>query len=152
MAGWTNKGKAEMLKQVYQRTTLPTNYYVALVTNAFVPGPDTNTFADLTEINAGNGYTAGGFSLTPGGTDFDFVEEDDTGDLGRIQIKDVTWTASGGPIPSSGTGAYYAILTDDNGTQSARIVFHYWDLTGPRSVQDGSPFTLIDLEIRMTET
>ncbi len=150
MPGWTNAHKADILRQIYRRTTMPTNYYIALVTSAVAPGPDTNTLSELTEIPAGNGYVAGGFQLTPNATDFDFVEEDDVNDLGRIQIKDVEWTASGGPIPATGTAAY-AVMTDDNATLADRKVLHHWSLGGERSVQDGSPIRLINLEIRGLE-
>jgi hypothetical protein len=152
MAGWTNKAKADLFKQLYTRTvTMPTNYYIALVTSDDVPDADTNTMGDLTEIDDGNGYTAGGYELDPGETDFDFVEEDDTGNLGRVQIKDVEWTADGGPIPATGTAAY-AVMTDDNVTPASRKILHYWSLGGERSVQDGSPFRLINLEIRALES
>lgn len=150
MSGWTNAHKANILRQVYQRTTLPTKLYIALVTSDEVPDEDTNVFGDLTEIDDGNGYVAGGFELTPGDTDFDYVEEDDTGNLGRVQVKDVEWTADGGPIPVTGTAAY-AVMTDDNVTPANRKILHYWSLGGERSVQDGSPFRLINLEMRLLE-
>jgi len=67
-------------------------------------------------------------------------------------IEDVVWTATGGPIPASGNGARYAILTDDNGTQSAREVYAFWDLTSDRSVSDTQSLTLADLELRGSET
>jgi hypothetical protein len=151
MSGWTNKFKADSLKQIFQRTTLPTNYYVALVTSDDIPSEDTDTMADLTEIDDGNGYVAGGYELDPGDTDFDFAEEDDTGNLGRVQVKDVEWTADGGPIPATGTAAY-AVLTDDNATPADRKILFFWSLGGERSVQDGSPFRLINLEARVLET
>jgi hypothetical protein len=107
-------------------------------------------FRELTEIAAGNGYTAGGISLTKNSTDFDVLTEDDTGDLGKIQIKDLTWTASGGSLPGSGNGARWAVLTDDNATQGNRIVIAWWDLTSDRSVSVGQPLTLQDCELRLT--
>lgn len=152
MAGWTNKGKFQMLGRIYRAVALPTNYYVALFTSAVAPVADTNTKGELTEIAAGNGYTAGGISLTAGATDFDVITEDDTNDRGLIQIKDLVWTASGGPIPSSGNGARYAAFTDDNVTQGSREVYHYWDLTSDRSVSDTQTLTLQDCEIRIDET
>lgn len=150
MPGWTNAHKADIFRQLYQRTALPTNYYIALVTSDTAPSADTDTLGGLTQIPAGNGYTAGGFQLTPNATDFDFVEEDDVNDWGRIQVKDVEWVASGGPMPSTGTAAY-AVMTDDNATMGSRKVLHWWSLGGERSVQDGSPFRLINLEIRALE-
>ena len=149
-SGITNHGKYKLLDWVFRASTLPTNFYVALCTSAATPTVDTNTFSELTEIAAGNGYTAGGISLTKNSTDFDVLTEDDTGDLGKIQIKDLTWTASGGSLPGSGNGARWAVLTDDNATQGNRIVLAWWDLTSDRSVSVGQPLTLQDCELRLT--
>lgn len=151
MAGVTNKGKWRFLGWALVAQTIPTNFFVALVTSAAAPTADTNTFAELTEIAAGNGYTSGGYSLTPGGTDFDTHNQDVTNDRGVVQVKDVVWSASGGPIPSSGSGARYAVLLDDNVTVSAREVLAWWDLSSDRSVSDGQDLTLADLELRATE-
>jgi hypothetical protein len=152
MAGWTNKGKMSMLDAYFRNNGAPTNFYIALATSATAPTQDTDTLSQLTEIAAGNGYTTGGYSLTPGATDFDVLNEDDTNDRGDIQVKDVVWTASGGPIPSSGNGARYAVLTDDNGTVGSREIYAYWDLTSDRSVSSGQTLTLQNLELRVTET
>ena|SRR3990167_5961034 len=151
MAGWTNKGKYAALNILFRAATAPTNFYLALITSATAPTADTNTFAGVTEIAGGNGYTAGGASLNRNSTDFDVLTEDDTNDRALIQIKDITWTASGGSIPASGSGARYAILTDDNGTQSSREVWAFWDLTSDRSVSTGQQLTLQDCELRLTE-
>lgn len=149
--GWTNKGKYQMLNTRFRAASAPTNFYVALVTSAAAPSATTNTLGQLTQIATGNGYTDGGFSLTPGATDFDVINEDDTNNSGSVQIKDVTWTAAAGPIPSSGNGARYAVLTDDNGTVASREVWAYWDLSSDRTVSDGQDLTLQDLELRLTE-
>jgi hypothetical protein len=152
MAGFTNKFKYELLDQVLRRSTMPTNYYVALVTSAVAPSADTNTLGQLTEIAAGNGYTTGGYQLTPNATDFDTSTEDDTNDRGFIQLKDITWTASGGSIPASGSGARYAVLTDDNVTVGSREVLLYWDLGADRSVSNGQSLTLQNCEARLNES
>jgi len=149
--GMTNKGKYRLLGWAFRDDTIPTNFYLALVTSASAPGPDTNTLSDLTEIAAGNGYTTGGYQLTPGSTDFDVHTEDDAEDRGLVQVKDVVWTASGGPIPASGNGARYAVLLDDNATIANREVLAYWDLTSDRSVSDGQTLTLQNCEIRLDE-
>ena len=152
MAGWTNKGKYRVLWHTLRAGALPTNFYLALVTSAIAPDADTNTLSDLTEIAAGNGYTSGGYALTPGTTDFDVGSEDDVNDRGRVQIKDVTWTASGGPIPASGDGARYAVLLDDSSPVSLRSVLFYWDLASDRSVLDGQTLVLLNCEARIGET
>ena len=152
MAGWTNKGKWRVLGWTFRGDTIPTNFYIALVTSATAPTQDINTLSELTQIATGNGYSDGGYQLTPGATDFDTHTEDDSGDRGLIQIKDVVWTASGGNIPSSGNGARYAVLTDDNGTVGNREILVYWDLTSDRTVSDGQTLTLQDCELRINES
>lgn len=151
MAGWTNKGKFSIFDAYFRNTGAPTNFFVALVTSATAPTAATNLMSDLTEIAAGNGYTTGGFSLDRNSTDFDVLTEDDTNNRGDIQIKDVTWTASGGSIPASGDGARYAVITDDNGTVANREVYAFWDLSSDRTVSDTQVLTLQDLELRLTE-
>ena len=147
----TNRGKYLILQEFFRNPTEFTTLYIALITSAAAPTVDTNTFSELTEIAAGNGYTAGGISLSRNSTDFDTLTEDDSGNLASIQIRDVVWTASGGTLPGSGNGARYAILTDDNGTQGSRQVIAYWDLTSDRSVSSGQTLTLQNCEIRLTE-
>lgn len=152
MAGWTNKGKYRALGWVFRGDTIPSNLYVALITSANAPTADTNTFGQLTEIASGNGYTTGGYQLTPNSTDFDTHTEDDANDRALVQIKDIVWTASGGNIPSSGNGARYAVLLDDNATVANREVLAYWDLSSDRTVSDGQTLTLQDCELRLTES
>ncbi|MHA1572156.1 MAG: hypothetical protein ACTSWM_10060 [Alphaproteobacteria bacterium] len=151
MVGFTNKGKFRLLEAVFRAVALPTNFYVALVTSAVAPVADTNTKGELTEITAGNGYTTGGISLTKNATDFDVLTEDDANDRALVQIKDLVWTASGGPIPSAGNGARYAILTDDNATQGSREAWTFWDLTADRTISDTQTLTLTNCELRLTE-
>ena len=156
MAGFTNRGKARLVECVFRNQwnggSIPTNFYVALCTSATAPDADTNVMSDLTEIAAGHGYTSGGYSLTKWSTDFDTLTEDDSSDYGAIEIKDVTWTASGGSIPSSGSGARYSVLTDDNSTVANREIIAYWDLGSDTSVSDGQTITLLDMTLKLSET
>lgn len=152
MAGWTNRGKYRTLQGWFRNTSLPTNVYLFLATSATAPTADINTKSELTEITAGNGYTANGMSLNRNATDFDVLTEDDGNDRALVQLKDIVWTASGGPIPASGSGARYAILTDDNATPASRDVLNYFDLVSDRSVSDGQTFTLQNCEFRGNET
>lgn len=149
--GWTNRGKYSIAGWAFRGATIPTNFYVALITDAVAPTADINTFGELTEITAGNGYTTGGYQLTPNDTDFDTLTEDDANDRGLVQIKDVVWSASGGPIPSAGDPARYAVLLDDNVTVADRLVLAYWDLVTGRTVSDGQDLTLQNLELRFNE-
>ncbi len=151
MAGWTNKGKYKVLGWALRAETPPTNFYVALVTSAVAPTQDINTLSQLTEIAAGDGYTTGGYQIARSAVGFDVWTEDDTNDRGLIQCKDVVWTATGGPIPISGGGARYAVLTDDNATVGSREIYGYWDLVSDRSVSVGQTLTLQDCELRINE-
>ena len=150
--GWTNRGKFLVLGYAFRTVALPAHFYVALVTSATAPTCDINTLSELTEIAATNGYTTGGYELHGDATDFDVINEDDTNDLAKVQLKDIVWTASGGPIPASGSGARYAVLTDYHATVGSRQVIGYLDLTSDRSVSDGQSLTLQDCELRLTES
>lgn len=151
MAGLTNRGKLRLFDWVFRGTSIPANFYVALVTGAAAPGPDTNLLSDLAEIANGNGYTTGGYQLARNSTDFDTLTEDDAADKAILKVKDVTWTASGGNLPASGSGARYAVLLDNNATLGSREVLGWWDLAADRTVSDGQPLTLQDLELDLLE-
>lgn len=147
-SGRTNRGRKLEADIVYRGATPPTTFYVALVTNAATPTADTNLFGELTEIAAGNGYTAVGIAVARNSTDFDVLTEDDTNDRAILQIKNLVITPSGGQVPASGAGAYYAVLLDDISPAANRNVWAWWDLTGPVIVSNGQPLTLQDLELR----
>lgn len=145
-SGITNKGIASILKSAFQNqtTTPPSAYFLALVTSSATPTFDTNTWSQLSanEIAAGNGYTANGQSFTSNTTNFPTLTENDTDDLASITLKDVTWTAGGGSIPSSGAGARYLILMDNNGTPANREVIAWFDLQTDRSASIGTDLTI----------
>jgi len=152
MAGWTNKGKFSMMEEYFRATGAPTVFYVALLTSATVPDADTNVMSDVSEVTAGNGYTTGGIAVSRTSTGFDVLTESDASDYSQMQVLDVVWTASGGNLPASGTGAVYAVLTDDNATVASREIYAYWSLTSARTVSDGQTLTLADLEMRVDES
>lgn len=151
MAGTTNRGKMLELGVVYRNATPPTNFYIALVTDAIAPGADTNVLSDLQQIPVGNGYVDGGYQLNRNSTDFDTLTESDPNDWADLLIKDVSWLAAGGNLPLSGTGARYAVLTDDNATVANREVWRYWSLGSNRIVSDGQTLTLRDFVLRNKE-
>jgi hypothetical protein len=151
MAGFTNKGKYRVLGYAYRGDAIPANFYMALCTVASVPDADTNTMADLTEIAAGNGYTSGGYQLTPGAVDYDVWTEDDANDRGLVQCKDIVWTAVAGPIPSAGAGARYAVHIDDAGVVANREVMQFFDLGAAITISAGQTLTLQNCEFRLTE-
>lgn len=146
---FTNRGKFRMLQSFYRGVNTPSTFYVALVTATVVPTAATNTLSQLAEIAAGNGYTAGGIAVARSAVAWDVLIEDDTLNQARVQAADIVWTPSGGPIPSSGAGATYAVLLDDNVTPANRDVIAYATLTpGPVTVSDTQPLTLQNLEFQ----
>jgi len=126
-------------------------FAVFLATSAVTPTQDSNVKTDVTEIATGDGYSAGGINVNRDSTDFDVLTEDDTNDWALVQIKDIVWTASGGPIPASGNGARWALLTDRNATVGSRLIIAYFDLVSDRTVSDGQSITLQNIECRLTE-
>lgn len=151
MAGATNRGKYIWAGVVFRGETLTSKYYIGLVTDT--PDQDTDLFSDLDEIASGNGYVSGGYELTPGATDFDLWSEiDGSTDVGRVQIKDIVWTASGGNIPASGDGALFAVLLDHHATVGSRQVLAYWSLSSARTISDTQELSLNDLQIDFAET
>lgn len=86
--------------------------------------------ADLTEIAAGNGYSAGG--ATVGSTSYA-----QTSGVGKLAGNDVTITASGGSI-----GPFrYVALYNDTPTSPADPLIGWWDRGAGITLSDGDSFT-----------
>jgi hypothetical protein len=93
------------------------------------PNVATNTvFANITEISAGNGYTAGGED-TANATSR-------SGGTTSITGTDVVWTASGAVGPFR-----YVILYNDTPTSPADPLIGYWDYGSSISLASGETFT-----------
>lgn len=147
MAGRTNRGKFNSLAIQYRGATPPTQYNLMLATNAVAPTADTNTMSELTEVTAGTGYTSGGQTVNRNSTDFDTLTETDASDLAEVQLKDYTWTASGGSI----SNIRYVVLGDNNGTVGSREIDTFWDIGSTTTITTGNSLTFRDLTIRYTE-
>jgi hypothetical protein len=95
----------------------------------------TNTvFANLTEISAGNGYSAGG--TTVGSTAYS-----QTSGTGKLTGNDVVFTASGGTI-----GPFrYVVLYNDTPTSPADPLIGWWDYGSSISLNSGETLT-VDLD------
>lgn len=91
----------------------------------------TNTIkADLTEIAAGNGYTAGGTATT--------ITVSETSGTTKIVGTDVVFTASGGSI-----GPFrYAVLYNDTATSPADALVAWWDYGSSITLNSGESFTV----------
>lgn len=86
--------------------------------------------ADLPEISAGNGYTAGGNVASA-------VSSSQSGGLYRLILSDpTTWTATVGPI-----GPFrYAVLYNDSTASDDLIA--WWDFGSVLSIGAGDSFTV----------
>jgi hypothetical protein len=91
----------------------------------------TNTVkADLTEISAGNGYTAGGTATT--------ISVTRSGGTSKATGTDVVFTASGGSI-----GPFrYVVLYDDTPTSPADPLIAWWDYGSAITLASGETFTV----------
>lgn len=86
--------------------------------------------ADIAEISAGNGYSAGGTDIQN-----DITE---SGGTATVTAVDVTWTASGGTI-----GPFrYVIVYNDTQTSPADPLVMYYDYGSSITLQDGESFTV----------
>ena len=146
----TNRGKYLILQGVFRNMGLPASFYMALADQTTTPTVDHNAFSEHTEVPAGNGYTSGGIALARNATDWDVLTEDDTNDRALVQAKDLVWTASGGNLPASGTGARWLDCLDDNVTIGSRQIFGSFDLASNRTVSDGQTLTIQNAEFRLT--
>lgn len=86
--------------------------------------------ADLAEISAGNGYTAGGEDVQQ-----DYTE---SGGTGSLTGTDITWTASGGAIAQF----QYVVHYNDTPTSPADPLINWWDNGSAVDLADGESFTV----------
>lgn len=87
--------------------------------------------ADLTEISAGNGYTAGGTAASISGS----AQASGTY---KLTLADVVFTASGGTI-----GPFrYVVLYNDTPTSPADPLIAWWDYGSSITLQAGETFTV----------
>jgi hypothetical protein len=90
--------------------------------------------SDITEIGAGNGYTAGGTQAT-------FVSGAQASGTYKLVLNDVTFTAAGGSI-----GPFrYAVLYNATQTTPNNPLIGWWDYGTGLTVTSGNAF-LVDLD------
>lgn len=101
--------------------------FKVLLTNT-APVASNAVKADLTEITAGSGYTAGGTATT--------ITISETSGTTTVQGSQVVFTASGGSI-----GAFrYAVLYNDSATSDNLVA--WWDYGSAVTLADGESFTV----------
>lgn len=84
--------------------------------------------ADITEISAGNGYTAGGTQAT-------LVSSSQTSGLYTLKLNNVVFTATGAIGPFR-----YAVLY--NSTAASGNLIGYWDYGSSVTLQNGDTLTV----------
>jgi hypothetical protein len=93
------------------------------------PAAGNSVKADITEISAGNGYTAGGTAAS-------ITSSSQTGGTYKLVLADVVFTASGGSI-----GPFrYVVLYNDTATNDELI--GWWDYGSSITLLTGETFTV----------
>ena len=101
-----------------------------MLTNT-APSASNSVAADIAEITAGNGYTAGGSQAT-------VSSSAQTSGTYKLVLDDVTITASGGSI-----GPFrYAVLYNDTPTSPADPLIGWYDYGSSITLNDGEPLTV----------
>ncbi len=94
------------------------------------PNATDATFSQITEISAGNGYTAGGTAAS-------ISSSAQSSGTYKLVLADVVFTASGGTI-----GPFrYVILYNDTPTSPADPLIAYWDYGSSITLNSGETFT-----------
>lgn len=100
-----------------------------MLTNT-APTASNSVKGDLTEISAGNGYTAGGTAPS-------ITSSAQSSGTYKLVLADVVFTASGGSI-----GPFrYTTLYNDTPTSPADPLILYWDYGSSITLADGETFT-----------
>lgn len=100
------------------------------LTNTAPDAASDAVFGDITEISAGNGYTAGGFDIT--------AVYDATAGTVTITGTDVEVEADGGALPEF----RYVVLYNDTPTTPADPLICYWDRGSGLTLGDGESVIL----------
>lgn len=107
---------------------LGSDTHKVMLTNT-APTASNSVKTDITDISAGNGYTAGGTATT-------ISSSAQSSGTYKLVITDVVFTASGGTI-----GPFrYAVLYDDTATNKELIL--WWDYGSAVTLNSGETFTV----------
>ena len=112
---------------------LETDTLMIMLTNTAPSASLDAVLADLTEITAQNGYSAGGSQATQSSSG-------QTSGTYMLVVGDVTFTASGGSI-----GPFrYAVVYNGTPTSPADPLIGWWDYGAEVTITDGNSF-LVDV-------
>lgn len=101
-----------------------------MLVNSPAPVAGNSIKGDLTEISAGNGYSAGGATVT-------VSSSAQTSGTYKMVCADVVFTAAGGTI-----GPFrYAVLYNDTPTSPADPLIAWWDYGSSITLADAETFT-----------
>lgn len=128
-----NQFVQDVASGVHQMQTGTTHVYKVALTNT-APTAANTVLANITEITAGTGYTAGGIS---GGT----VTGAQTSGTFKFTLgTDPVWTATGSMGPLR-----YAVLYNDTPTTPLKPLIGWWDYGSSITLATGETFT-VDLD------
>ena len=105
------------------------NTFKVMLTNT-APVNTNAVKADLTEISAGNGYTAGGTATT--------ITSSTSAGTAKVTGTDVVFTAAGGSIGP----LRYAVLYNDTQTSPAKPLIAWWDYGYSITLNDTETLTV----------
>lgn len=100
------------------------------LTNVLPDEANDTVFADITEISAGNGYTAGGESLVISSS------SQSGGNYSLVISSDITWVATGGNMAAF----RYAVLYND--TDATKRLIGFWSRPSSYIVEENSSYKL----------
>lgn len=125
---------ADLAKGVHDLTTGTSHVLKVALTNT-APTLSHATLSQISEIAAGNGYTAGGATV---GT---LTGSQSTGTFKLVGGTDPVFTASGGSMATF----RYAVLYNDTPTSPADPLIGYWDYGSSVTLATGESLT-VDLD------
>jgi hypothetical protein len=125
-----NQFVEDVAHAVHDLKTGTTHVLKVLLTNT-APVATNAVKADLTELGAGNGYTAGGISV---GT---ITGAQTSGTFKLVGGTDPVWTATGSMGPFR-----YAVLYNDTPTSPADPLIAFWDYGSSITIATGETFTV----------
>ena len=128
-----NQFVQDVASGVHQMQTGTTHVFKVALTNT-APTAANTVLANITEITAGTGYTAGGIS---GGT---VTGAQSAGTFKFTLGTDPVWTATGSMGPLR-----YAVLYNDTPTSPLKPLIGWWDYGSSITLATGETFT-VDLD------